>query len=613
MSFYHLRSGRCHHRAPRSGRLRRGGHFAGRLLVAGALTVSMLIAAAAPVPSAQAQDLAVVSTEPAQGSAGVPLKDTVYFDFSAAVTVATDWDGLFAAEPRSRILRRGAALCIQARGICAAGDATVPRFVRLPVEHEPETDYTWFVEAVQTPGGEILAAPFTLHYTTAATIGERHVRGTVTPVAVAGKQTSLVTSPAARRAAHALRTAAAHLEREGMGTLSYRNTEGGSTEGRNAAAGKGFASPPTTTDAAAVEGPGHTRILLLTNFFTNSQLWSVRGGSTMRTPAGAYDIPYVRAGRYWPLAVRYADAAATRIEALGFYDPDGDGAPDPVEVGAADANEVDLTMYTFAPTTALAHIETAADLAGEIAGDQELKAIESTQQLYTDGTAYTWSYTYYAPSRALVTTVVVDPLSADTLTTPDLVEVAAQPSLDPSRLVDTDIVLRRVMDGGGAAFIAPFPERRRSSRVTTSTGGTLPGGTLPGGEPRWEVTLEGRTSSGAVSYTRSVTMYSGSVVSRESTPRSAAPEAELTVFPSPFQDRATIAFAAPNGSAVRLSVYDVLGRQVAPITTAHGGAGRQTAVWDGRDAAGVPVQAGLYFIRLETSAGTLVRAVTRLR
>ena len=80
--------------------------------------------------------------------------------------------------------------------------------------------------------------------------------------------------------------------------------------------------------------------------------------------------------------------------------------------------------------------------------------------------------------------------------------------------------------------------------------------------------------------------------------------------PNPFQD--VVRFPVrPNGSGAReASVYDVRGRKLRdlPMPVAGG-----TIEWDGRDAAGWAVPAGVYFIRLrsgdvvETWRMTLVR------
>lgn len=67
-------------------------------------------------------------------------------------------------------------------------------------------------------------------------------------------------------------------------------------------------------------------------------------------------------------------------------------------------------------------------------------------------------------------------------------------------------------------------------------------------------------------------------------------------------------FTLPAPGAARVAVYDVAGRLVAtPLASAALAAGAHEARWDGRDARGARVEAGIYLVRLEA----LGRAVSR--
>ena len=76
-------------------------------------------------------------------------------------------------------------------------------------------------------------------------------------------------------------------------------------------------------------------------------------------------------------------------------------------------------------------------------------------------------------------------------------------------------------------------------------------------------------------------------------------------FPNPFNPQTTIAYSVPRAGRVTLQVFDVAGRLVATLFDGDRAAGRHTASWGGRDAAGVAVGSGVYFVRLE--AGGVVR------
>ncbi|HOX24348.1 MAG TPA: S8 family serine peptidase [Candidatus Krumholzibacteria bacterium] len=69
-------------------------------------------------------------------------------------------------------------------------------------------------------------------------------------------------------------------------------------------------------------------------------------------------------------------------------------------------------------------------------------------------------------------------------------------------------------------------------------------------------------------------------------------------YPNPFNPQTTIRFDVPRTSHVQLDVYDVHGRRVVRLVDAMVPAGRQSAIWDGRDDDGAYVPSGVYFSRL---------------
>jgi hypothetical protein len=85
-------------------------------------------------------------------------------------------------------------------------------------------------------------------------------------------------------------------------------------------------------------------------------------------------------------------------------------------------------------------------------------------------------------------------------------------------------------------------------------------------------------------------------------------EAGLAAYPNPFARQAALVFALPAPERVRLSVYDVLGREVARLVDGEVEAGRHEAVLGG---SGLP--SGVYLVRLEAGAFVQTRRITRLR
>ncbi len=70
-------------------------------------------------------------------------------------------------------------------------------------------------------------------------------------------------------------------------------------------------------------------------------------------------------------------------------------------------------------------------------------------------------------------------------------------------------------------------------------------------------------------------------------------------YPNPFNPETRIAFDVPQESFVRLTVYDLLGRQVRTLLGEQKLPGTYTVRWDARDDGGARVSSGLYVYRLE--------------
>ena len=92
-------------------------------------------------------------------------------------------------------------------------------------------------------------------------------------------------------------------------------------------------------------------------------------------------------------------------------------------------------------------------------------------------------------------------------------------------------------------------------------------------------------------------------------PREFALEA---VAPNPTAGEARLVFAMPRPAAVRLTVHDVQGREVARLVDGERPAGRHPVAWDGRVRGG-PARAGLYFVRLLTPEREFVRRLVMVR
>ena len=89
---------------------------------------------------------------------------------------------------------------------------------------------------------------------------------------------------------------------------------------------------------------------------------------------------------------------------------------------------------------------------------------------------------------------------------------------------------------------------------------------------------------------------------------------ELTQnYPNPFNPETVIPFALPEASDVRLTIYNVLGQQVAYLVEDRLAAGFHRVTWSGRDEYGRQVASGLYFVRMQASEFNTVRKMMLLK
>ena len=83
--------------------------------------------------------------------------------------------------------------------------------------------------------------------------------------------------------------------------------------------------------------------------------------------------------------------------------------------------------------------------------------------------------------------------------------------------------------------------------------------------------------------------------------------------PNPFSRSAAIAFDLAQGGRVQLDIYSVDGRRVRALADGMRDAGQYSLVWDGRDADGHNVAAGLYYVRFVAGSSRFTRTVVVLR
>jgi subtilase family protein/flagellar hook capping protein FlgD len=83
--------------------------------------------------------------------------------------------------------------------------------------------------------------------------------------------------------------------------------------------------------------------------------------------------------------------------------------------------------------------------------------------------------------------------------------------------------------------------------------------------------------------------------------------------PNPSAGPTTIAFGLSRPGEVTLDLFDTQGRHITRLAEGPFGAGIHRATWDGRDASGAPLHAGLYFYRLVTPEGRFEKRLALVR
>jgi hypothetical protein len=83
--------------------------------------------------------------------------------------------------------------------------------------------------------------------------------------------------------------------------------------------------------------------------------------------------------------------------------------------------------------------------------------------------------------------------------------------------------------------------------------------------------------------------------------------------PNPARGRAHIRFGLPTAGPARLAIYDVAGRLVRCLVDGPVPAGNQELEWDGKDDQGGSVAPGVYYLRLEAGAESLLQKMVMVR
>ena len=238
--------------------------------------------------------------------------------------------------------------------------------------------------------------------------------------------------------------------------------------------------------------------------------------------------------------------------------------------------------------------------------EDQVSVLAEAGQPFEDGAPYTWDTAPPAPS-------VEAPVTTPYCNAPGQVLLWAHAS-----------------DGSGARGLTPWViDRSGAALPVVLTGDALEFG--PGDE-RTISPLAGHDGAAARWHGGSVLSDAGHVLTRVESdagwgilyteaPDAVSPaqgdggdvEFGVRVLPHPFPGRGVIELSAAGQGPVLVSIYDVAGRLVRRLETTVVSGDRASVQWDGRSAGGSHVASGVYFVRAERGAESVMRKLVLVR
>ncbi|WP_397546067.1 Ig-like domain-containing protein [Rhodothermus marinus] len=377
----------------------------------------MLLLTLALAAVAQAQDLEVVSTTPAHGSAGVDPTTAVSITFNKAINPA---DSLLIF-PLDTLLQQQ--LTDPSRVTVSPDGKTIT----FNVTHQTDRDYTWVVHYVKGVDGSRLARRYVFHYTTAAATG---------PYTVSGQLVEMQGGPGKRPLSVPPRL------------FTFRTLS--ATRARPSAS-SGF-GPFTLADTPRLAArPLPIQSNHLGNWYV--ALWPTAEpeGDPVRVavsnPDGTFSIEYVRPGTYYLWAFFLGFDFESPL-GFGAYDQNGDGEPDPLQI-SGDLSGLTIPVILLEPITALQAAQVAQLALATVAPDAQIVLIQGSPD--ENGRALSWGFTAYSPSQqtayGLSTLGTMPAAPPEALPSPQPFDQMAPLPLD--NMVDSDDIV--------AAYRSRFP------------------------------------------------------------------------------------------------------------------------------------------------------------
>lgn len=238
--------------------------------------------------------------------------------------------------------------------------------------------------------------------------------------------------------------------------------------------------------------------------------------------------------------------------------------------------------------------------ANNVSPDAMLYAIISTAALDTTGKDLSWIYNYY--SANLDTGIIVATLFSGAL--PGTLGPTLPGSLVrllTNNFVDSDVALLAAENAGGRTFRQAHPNYNIFATIFKVPG--MPDTT----RPYWTV-IYSDSSANRIFVIDGIT---GQIVPIGITNITTEVPDKFVLYqnyPNPFNPSTNIRFDIPKSSHVKLTVYDMVGREAVVLVNSELKPGSYEYQWDGSD-----LTSGVYFYRLQTEGFVQVRKMILIK
>jgi methionine-rich copper-binding protein CopC len=339
------------------------------------------------------------------------------------------------------------------------------------------------------------------------------------------------------------------------------------------------------------------------------------------TAGGAFTIPYVNNGTYYPIAVKDSDHDGEINPSLSG-DPFVQGAP--CTVAGTNVTGIVLHLAKLQPISFRAALDTIAAAELTLPLDRSLRAM-SCYEPDSLGLSGEWKFSYLIPSRPSGARLYVSPMGCefDSLDMWERQTLAqCRPLTNLAGAAEASAFLTLCEDAGGRAFrTQPMGDTIEFHRY------------LNLGDLRWNkfwgmITDTSKNYWGAVYWWGHTTdsmwiqqkimrflgdFQTGAILRttevRPSDDPTVPERASLTQnYPNPFNPSTMVAFSIPSAQEITLVVYNLLGERVAVLADGLFARGSYNVEINGT---GWP--SGMYFCVLQTSNAPMVRKMVLMR